>query len=243
MNEHQYDRAPAALEVRASSGIDAQTGFINRVYGWMTLGLAITGATAWFVAGNEAIRQLIFGSRGGYLVLVIATFLVAFGLSAAINRISAAAAGAGFIFFSVLNGAMLSSVFLVYELGSIATTFFATSGTFGVMSLYGYLTRRDLTTIGNLALMGLLGVIIASLLNMIWYSSKIDLIISYIGLAIFVVLTAYDTQKIKRLSLAIGDGEVEAEAGKKYAIIGALELYLDFINIFLYLLRLFGNRR
>lgn len=138
---------------------------------------------------------------------------------------------------------MLSSVFLVYELGSIATTFFATSGTFGVMSLYGYLTRRDLTTIGNLALMGLLGVIIASLLNMIWYSSKIDLIISYIGLAIFVVLTAYDTQKIKRLSLAIGDGEVEAEAGKKYAIIGALELYLDFINIFLYLLRLFGNRR
>ena len=221
MNEHQYDRAPAALEVDASSGIDAQTGFINRVYGWMTLGLAITGATAWFVA----------------------TVLVVIGLSAAINRISAAAAGAGFIFFSVLNGAMLSSVFLVYELGSIATTFFATSGTFGVMSLYGYLTRRDLTTIGNLALMGLLGVIIASLLNMIWYSSKIDLIISYIGLAIFVVLTAYDTQKIKRLSLAIGDGEVEAEAGKKYAIIGALELYLDFINIFLYLLRLFGNRR
>ncbi len=241
MSEHQYERAPAAYDAVVDSS--AETGFINRVYGWMTAGLAVTGLVAWYTANSETMLRLVFGSKSSYIILLLVTFGVVIALSAAINRISAAAATAGFLLFSVLNGMMLASIFLVYELGSIVTTFFATSGTFGVMSLYGYVTKRDLTTIGNLALMGLFGVIIASVINIFWYSSVADTVICYIGLAIFIVLTAYDTQKIKRVAAAVAEGEVDGEAARKYSIIGALQLYLDFINIFLYLLRLFGNRR
>ena len=181
--------------------------------------------------------------RGLYPVLLIAEVLLVLGLSFLINKINSAVAFIGFIAFAVLNGITLSWIFFVYTPQSIAATFFTTSGTFGAMGLYGYMTKRDLTTVGNLCFMGLFGIIIASIVNMFFYNYTANLIISIIGVIIFVGLVAYDTQKIKQLSLAVADGQLSEEEGKKGAIIGALTLYLDFINLFLYILRLFGNRK
>ncbi len=239
MGYNDYDRAPAAFEAGRPAA-SVQAGFINRVFGWMTVGLAVTGVVAALVASN---RDMLVRTQQMFLLFVILEFVVVIGLSAAINRISAAAATAGFLFFAVLNGATLSWIFLAYEPQSIAATFFATSGTFGAMGLIGWITRRDLSGLGGLCFMGLIGVIIASVVNMFWFNSTVSLVISILGVLIFVGLTAYDVQKIKQMAIAVEDGEIEAEAGRKFAILGALTLYLDFINLFLMLLRLFGNRR
>ena len=218
-----------------------QNAFVNRVFGWMTAGLALTGAVAWYTAAHYA--QLILKHSGLYLVLVLLELAVVIGLSFAIKKIGAALALAGFLFFAALNGLTLSWIFLAYDPGSIAKTFFATSATFGAMGLYGYLTKRDLTTLGSLCFMGLLGIILASIVNMIWPNNTVGFVISIIGVLIFVGLVAYDTQKIKEMAVAVGEGAVEEETGKKLAIFGALSLYLDFVNLFLYILRLVGSRR
>lgn len=216
-----------------------QQGIMTQVYAWMTAGLFVTGAIAMFVANTPALTALIFGNPFVLFGLLIGQIVLVVALSAALNRISTALASTMFLVYSALNGLTLSVIFLTYTQASIASTFFVTAGTFGAMSLYGYTTKRDLTSIGNLLVMGLIGFLIASIVNMFLRSELIYWITTYAGLAIFIGLTAWDTQKIKRMSAASLD---ETQA-RRVAIIGSLMLYLDFVNMFLLLLRIFGNRR
>ncbi len=213
---------------------------MRKVFVWMTLALAITGLTAFGVATSPTILSLIFGSKLAFWGLIIAEFALVFAISGAINRLSLSTATMLFILYSVINGATLSVIFLAFSTAVIAKTFFITAGTFGVMALVGYTTKTDLTSLGKLVFMALLGIIIASLVNMFVRSSGFDLIISYVGVLVFVGLTAYDTQKIKQMCQMAPDA---GESAQKLALIGALQLYLDFINLFLYLLRIFGNNK
>ncbi len=219
----------------------AQISLFRNVYLWMGMALAITGFTALFVSNSYNLLSLILGNQLVFWGLLIGELALVWYLSARINKLSFVNATMMFIVYSILNGATLSVIFLVYTMSSIATTFFVTAGTFGVMCLYGYLTKRDLTSIGNICFMALIGLIIASIVNFFLKSEMMYWIISYAGVIIFVGLTAYDTQKIKRLLL--GNGIEVNETTQKIALLGALTLYLDFINLFLFLLRLLGNRR
>lgn len=213
---------------------------MRKVFVWMTLALAITGLTAYGVATSPTILSLIFSSKVTFFGLIIAEFALVFAISGAINRLSLSTATMLFILYSVINGATLSSIFLTFSVATISKVFFITAGTFGAMALVGYTTKTDLTSMGKLLFMALLGIIIASVVNMFVGSSGLDLILSYVGVLVFVGLTAYDTQKIKQMCQAAPDA---GESTQKLALIGALSLYLDFINLFLYLLRIFGNNR
>ena len=213
---------------------------MRKVFVWMALALAITGITAFGVATSPALVAAIFGSKLMFWGLIIAEFALVFAISGAINKLSLSTATLLFILYSVVNGATLSVIFFAFSTAVIAKTFFITAGTFGVMALVGYTTKTDLTSMGKLLFMALLGIIIASVVNMFVHSSGFDLVISYVGVLIFVGLTAYDTQKIKQMCLMAPDA---GETAQKLALIGALELYLDFINLFLYLLRIFGNNK
>ena len=217
-----------------------QSSFIAKVYGWMTAALIITGLVAVWCASNPAAIEFIFGSKLVFWGLIIVEIVCVASLVAVIGRISSTTATLIFIGYSALNGLTLSGIFLIYTSESIANTFFITATTFGLMSAYGYFTKRDLTTIGNLAFMALLGLIIASVVNMFLDSEMLYWITTYAGILIFVALIAYDTQKIKNLNVIGNEG---TEEDKKEAIMGALTLYLDFINLFLYLLRIFGRRK
>lgn len=229
-------RSVPTREMELSAAFPA---LMRKVYVWMALALVITGLTAYVVATNETILTLIYSSRGVILGLAIAEFAIVIGVTAAINRLSLPVATFLFVLYSVINGALLSSIFFVYTTSSIAMVFFITAGTFGAMSFYGYTTKADLTSWGKILVMALLGLIVASIVNIFMKSSGLDLIISYIGVLIFVGLTAYDTQKIKEMFMLAPDA---SESMQKYALLGALSLYLDFINLFLYLLRIFGRR-
>ena len=211
---------------------------MRKVFVWMTLALAITGLTAYGVATSPTILSLIFSSKVTFFGLIIAEFALVFAISGAINRLSLSTATMLFILYSVINGATLSSIFFAFSVATISKVFFITAGTFGAMALVGYTTKTDLTSMGKLLFMALLGIIIASVVNMFVASSGLDLILSYVGVLVFVGLTAYDTQKIKQMCQAAPDA---SESTQKLALIGALSLYLDFINLFLYLLRIFGN--
>lgn len=219
----------------------AQSTLLRSVYVWMTLALVITGFVSMYVAQSYQMISFIFGNKLALWGMLIAELAVVFYLSARINSISFTKATVMFIIYSILNGATLASIFLVYTMSSIASTFFVAAGTFGVMALYGYVTKSDLTRIGNICLMALIGLIIATLVSMFWQNSMLQMIITYGGVILFVGLTAYDSQKIKRLLTA--DGIEVTEETQKIALLGALTLYLDFINLFLYLLRLLGDRK
>lgn len=219
----------------------AQSTLLRSVYVWMTLALVITGFVSMYVAQSYQLISFIFGNRLALWGMLIAELAVVFYLSARINSISFTKATVMFIIYSILNGATLASIFLVYTMSSIASTFFVAAGTFGVMALYGYVTKSDLTRIGNICLMALIGLIIATLVSMFWQNSMLQMIITYAGVILFVGLTAYDSQKIKRLLTA--DGIEVTEETQKIALLGALTLYLDFINLFLYLLRMLGDRK
>ena len=212
---------------------------MRKVYVWMTLALVITGLTSYGVATSPGILTAIYQNQILFWGLVIAEFALVFGVSAAINRISLSVATLMFILYSVINGALLSYIFLVYTTSSIATVFFITAGTFAAMAFVGYTTKTDLTSMGKILLMGLIGLIIATVVNLFIKSSGFTLILSYVGVLIFVGLTAYDSQKIKQMLLQAPDA---SEASQKIALLGALSLYLDFINLFIYLLRIFGRR-
>ncbi len=212
---------------------------MRKVYVWMTLALVITGLTSYGVATSPGILTAIYQNQILFWGLVIAEFALVLGVSAAINRISLSVATLMFILYSVINGALLSYIFLVYTTSSIATVFFITAGTFAAMAFVGYTTKTDLTSMGKFLLMGLIGLIIATVVNLFIKSSGFTLILSYVGVLIFVGLTAYDSQKIKQMLLQAPDA---SEASQKIALLGALSLYLDFINLFIYLLRIFGRR-
>jgi FtsH-binding integral membrane protein len=217
-----------------------QASFISKVFGWMSLALVVTAITATQVAGSAAAIELIFSSRFVFLGLLLVEVLVVSYLSAAIGNMSATAATAVFLLYAILNGITFSVIFLIYTASSIAGTFFITAGTFAAMSAYGYFTKRDLTSWGNLLFMALIGLVIATVVNIFWNNSILYWITTYAGILIFVGLTAYDTQKIKELNIIGNEG---TEDDRKEAIMGALTLYLDFINLFLLLLRLFGRKK
>ena len=212
---------------------------MRKVYTWMTLALVITGFTAYAVASSPTILNLIYGNSYMMWVLFGAELLLVIGISGAINRLSLPVATLMFVLYSVINGAVFSSIFFAYTMSSIAKVFFITAGTFAGMSLFGYFTKSDLSSWGKILFMALIGLIIATVVNIFLRRSGLDLILSYAGVLIFVGLTAYDTQKIKMMFLEANDS---GETMQKYALLGALTLYLDFINLFIYLLRLFGRR-
>lgn len=209
-----------------------------RVYAKMFLALIVTACTALYVVSNEAVLTTLLGSRGLFLGLIIAELAVVFIISGRIDKLRPATATLLFYLYALLNGVVLSSIFIIYELPSIAYTFFITAGVFGAMSIYGLITKNDMTKFGNYCIMALFGLIIASLVNIFMHSESLDWIISLVGVALFIGLTAWDTQKIKEASYNADPSQVG-----KLATIGALSLYLDFINLFLYLLRFFGKSR
>ncbi len=214
---------------------------MRKVYVWMTLALAVTGLVAYGVANSYTMLEMLFSNQAVFWVLAIVEIGLVIGLSAAINKLSFTAAAIMFIVYSVVNGLTMSVIFLAYTATSIATTFFITAGAFAGLALIGYFTKKDLSTMGKFLLFALIGVIIASVVNIFVKSSGLDFIISIIGVLVFAGLTAYDSQKIKNMFLAYGD-EVN-DTTQKLAILGSLTLYLDFINLFLYLLRFLGKAR
>ena len=214
---------------------------MRKVYVWMALALVVSGLTAYYVAGSEQMLQAIFGNQITFWVLAIAEIGLVIGLTAAINKLSFPIAAIMFLLFSILNGVTLSAIFVVYTMSSIATTFFVTAGTFAAMAFIGYTTKKDLTKLGGILLMALIGLIIASVVNIFLKNSMMDIVISAIGVLIFVGLTAYDAQKIKEMMYE--NGSEMNDFTQKLAVLGALSLYLDFINLFLYLLRFLGKSR
>jgi len=216
----------------------ALQSFVQKTYAWMVGGLLISGLTAIFAASTSVVEY--FALNPGILILLFLIELgLVFFLSARIMSIQASTAGLLFVIYSFLNGLTLSLIFLVYTATSIQNVFFTTAALFAAMSFYGYTTKRDLTSFGSFLFMGLIGIIIATVINLFLASSALDFAISLIGVFVFVGLTAYDTQKLKNMFYQLSDDGV---ALGKFAILGALTLYLDFINLFLFLLRLFGRR-
>ncbi len=215
-----------------------QQNFFNRVYGWMTLALLITGFSAMYVVSSHSLVSLIFGNPMILFGLIILELIAVFTLASAVHRLSVSTATWVFVGYSILNGITLSGLLLMYTGASVFLAFFITSATFLVMTIYGYTTKADLTEMGKLMFMGLIGIIIASLANLFFRSPAIDWIVSYVGVAVFIGLTAYDTQKLKAMLADASDSNMF----QKYAILGALTLYLDFINLFIMILRIVGNR-
>jgi FtsH-binding integral membrane protein len=213
---------------------------MRKVYTWMSLALVITGLTAYVVATSQALLTMLFSHPAVVWVLFGAELLLVFGLSAAIEKLSLTAATGLFVLYSVINGATMSFIFLAYTASSITNVFLITAATFAVMALFGYFTKTDLTSLGKILLMALIGIIIATLVNIFTKSQGLTVILNYLGVLVFVGLTAYDSQKIKQMLLMAPDA---GETAQKIALLGALSLYLDFINLFLYLLRIFGSRR
>lgn len=219
----------------------AQSTLFRNVYIWMSLALLLTGITSILVASSPGLLSLIYSGKYTFYGLLLAELALVWYLSARISKLSFATATICFVVYSVLNGLTLSFIFLIYTSSSIASTFFITAGTFGAMALFGTVTKKDLSSWGNILLMALVGIIIASVVNMFLGNETLYWIITYIGVLVFVGLTAYDAQKIKRLIQTHGN-EIN-ETTQKIALMGALSLYLDFINLFLYLLRILGSKR
>jgi FtsH-binding integral membrane protein len=232
MNNTVYSMDQSQVQVRVNS-------FVRSVYNWMAIGLALTGLVAYFVASDPALFNI---ARKGFFLFAIGELILVFTLSARIGRLKAGTATGIFLLYAFLNGVTLSFIFAVYTQTLIASTFFICAISFGALSVYGWATKRDLTSLGSFMAMGLIGILIASVVNIFIQSSGMQMIISYIGVLVFAGLTAYDTQSIKQMALSQPAG-LDGAVLRKGAIIGALKLYLDFILLFQYLLYIFGGRR
>ena len=232
-----YDAASYGV---TSTSATVFTVIMRKVYLWMTLALALSGLTAYYVSGNYSLMETIIMNRAVFWILVIAEFGLVIGLSAAINKLSFPVAAIMFAAYSIINGMLLSVIFVAYTTSSIATTFFVTAGTFAAMAVVGTVTKTDLTKLGSILLMALIGIIIATVVNLFLHNETMDIVISGIGVLVFTGLTAYDAQKIK---LMAEQAEEVNDSTQKIAVLGALSLYLDFINLFLYLLRFLGDRK
>lgn len=237
MNEERLYRMIEENEGMVSLAFPA---LMRKVYLWMTLALVITGFTAFGIASNPGIAYAIVTNRLLFWGLIIAEFGLVIGISGAINRLSAVTATLLFVLYSIVNGATLSVIFMAYTMSSIASVFFITAGLFGVMAFIGYTTKTDLTSIGKILFMALIGIILATIVNLFVGSSMLNMIVSYVGVVIFTGLTAYDSQKIKNM---LYNADSMDEGMQKIALLGSLTLYLDFINLFLMLLRIFGGNR
>ena len=237
MSDYRPDLATAP-----SAAADRERSLLRNVYLWMTGGLALTAVVGLGVASSEAVLRAVFSSRWVFLFLVVGELALVWFLSARIAKLSPVAATVSFAAYAVLNGVTLSIVLLAYTGASLATALFVTAGTFAGMSVYATVTRRDLAKVGTYLVYGLWGIILASLVNLFLKSAVVDWIVSYVGVAVFLGLTAYDTQVIRRWSAAAGDSLSEADY-VRFSILGALKLYLDFVNLFLFFLRIFGRRK
>jgi len=215
--------------------------FVRSVYNWMAIGLGLTGLVAFYVASSETLLRLIFSNQLIFFGLIIGELALVFTISARVNKMQASTATSFFLLYAALNGATLSAIFLIYTRSSITSTFFICAATFVASSIFGMVTKRDLTSMGQFMFMGLIGIVIASVVNLFVRSSGMSLIVSYIGVIVFVGLTAYDTQKLRTMAISQPDG-LDGGTIRKGAILGALTLYLDFINLFLMLLRILGSR-
>ena len=231
-----YDRFEGALPRYRDS--DVLAAFMRGVYGWMCGGLAITAATAWFVSSSPALVAAIFGNRLLFWILIIAQLGIVFTLSAQVDRMAAGTASLLFAAYSALTGVTLSSILLVFTGESVFTTFVVTAGMFGALAMYGTVTRRELSGLGQFLFMGLIGLVLASLVGLFWHSDGLQFVISFVGVIVFAGLTVYDANRLRELAFA-----TSACPTSGATIVGALALYLDFINLFLFLLRFLGNRR
>jgi len=214
------------------------TSFLKRVYGWMFVGLAVTAGVATFVAGQPALVSAIARNGFVFLALIIAQLGLVYWISARVATLNPSTAAGLFLVYAAMNGITFSMILLAYTGQSIASAFITTAGMFGALALFGTLTKRSLAGLGQFAFMGLIGIVIASLVGMFWHNDALQFVISAVGVIVFTGLTAYDAQRLKAMALA-----VEGPQSGSYAISGALALYLDFVNLFLMILRLFGNRR
>ena len=228
---------PLDYEAGAEPGVAAR--FFNAVYAWMAVGLAVTGIVGWLVYTHQDVMASVM-TRGAAIGIFIGELVLVVVISSALRAINATMATLLFLLFAALNGLMLSSIFYVYTLPSIGATFAACASMFAVMSVYGMVTKTDLTGMGKILFMALIGLIVASIVNFFFASSVLYWLVSYAGVIIFAGLTAYDTQRLRQMALSIGsDGALAA----RMSIVGALALYLDFINMFLFLLRILGSRK
>ncbi|QHM70355.1 Bax inhibitor-1/YccA family protein [Mixta intestinalis] len=234
----RFPRTQDTIVQRAGTGLQT---YMAQVYGWMTCGLLLTAFISWYAANTPAVMEMVLANRITFFGLIIAQLAIVFVLSGLVHKLSGGIATALFMLYSALTGLTLASIFLVYTYSSIASTFFVTAGMFGIMSFWGYTTKSDLSKMGNILFMALIGLLLASLVNFWLKSPALMWAITYIGVVVFVGLTAYDTQKLKAIGEQIDTRDKENL--RRYSIMGALTLYLDFINLFLMLLRIFGNRR
>ena len=218
----------------------AESRLFTRVYALMGMGLGLTAVVAWFTLSSPSVLQLVFGNRLVFYGLMIGELGLVAWLSGLVGRMSASTATGVFLFYSALNGLTLSVVALLYTRGSIASTFVVTAGTFGAMSVYGFVTKRSLQGLGSFCFMGLIGVILASVVNIFVRSNMLEFVLSVAGVIVFTGLTAWDTKKLKMLAQTV---DADSEEGRRASVLGALSLYLDFVNLFLMLLRLLGRRR
>ncbi len=232
------DVRPSSAFPSAVPLADRVTAFLSAVYGWMCAGLAITATSAWFIAASPAIVRAIATNRMLFWGLMIAQLGIVFVLSARVQRLAASTASLLFVLYSALTGVTMAFVLLAFTGESVATTFLVTAGIFGGLAVYGTVTRRSLAGLGQFLFMGLIGVVLASVVGMFWHSDGLQFVVSFIGVLVFSGLAAYDAQRLKEMAVAASGGETSS-----YAIVGALTLYLDFINLFLFLLRFTGNRR
>lgn len=230
---------PQTGPIHGAFGTDVRvSAFLRSVYGWMFLGLAITAVTATFVAGSPALVEALVANRLLFFGLIAAELGLVVYISARVASLAPSTAAALFIVYSALNGVTLSLVLLAYTGASVATAFFVSAGMFGALAAYGTATQRSLAGWGSFLFMGLVGVVLASIVGLFWQNDTVNFVISIVGVIVFTGLTAYDAQRLKAMALQIPDGQVGS-----YAVSGALSLYLNFINLFLSLLRLMGNRR
>ncbi len=237
MDQFSVSSQPA-LGAAGAVSAERVTAFLRKVYGWMCVGLALTAVVSLAVAGSPALRQAIFGNKIVFFGLIIAELGLVFYLSARVQKMESSTAAGLFLLYSALNGATLASIFLLYTGTSIVSTFVVTAGMFGALALYGSTTKRSLAGVGQFVFMGLIGVVLASIVGFFWKSEGLQFIISVVGVIVFTGLTAWDAQRLKAMAVSLPDGRTGS-----YAVVGALSLYLDFINLFLFLLRLFGGRR
>lgn len=233
----QQTGIPASFESETAAR-ERVTSFLRGVYGWMCIGLAVTAGVAVVVSGSESAVQALIANRFLFFGLMIVELGLVFYLSARVATLTAGTASFLFLLYSALNGVTLSLILLAYTGESVGNAFFVCAGMFGALALYGTVAKRSLAGVGQFMFMGLVGLILASIVGMFWQNETLQLVIPVVGVIVFTGLTAYDAQRLKQMALALPEGQVGA-----YTVVGALSLYLDFINLFLSLLRLFGSRR
>jgi FtsH-binding integral membrane protein len=239
-NQYGYGARPGELGYESQADTMTVGQFFNTVYAWMCVGLALSACVGWWVSQQQSLLPIIYGSKGGYLMIALAAFGIAWFVQSQIERLTATMATVLFLVYAAVIGALLAGIFIVYPPKMLIAAFFLTAGTFGAMSVYGFVTKRDLSRIGSMAVMLAFGFIIASFVNMWLANDTLGWIITYAILVLFVIITAYQTQRLREIAVQLAHSP---EMASKYAIVGSLVLYIAFINMFLAILRIMGGRR